>query len=218
MLWNTDTIELSQSCAWPLIKYFFLISPQTLNSCSWSVGLPNLPCCAPTWRNTSERCYASWARRMSDSASSKVSEQNECWICSAYGLSIMNTMWCCYNMVIFLQNPHNRHPIAGPWRRGMGCLLWVWILTFILLLSLQSLIARFMGPTWGPSGADRTQVGPMLAPWTLVSEVISWWNWPCYNGVQLCNVHFTFDPFYVSDLINSKQFDYETKSIVFVLI
>ena len=25
-----------------------------------------------------------------------------------------------------------------------------------------------MGPTWGPSGADRTQVGPMLAPWTFV--------------------------------------------------
>ena len=24
-------------------------------------------------------------------------------------------------------------------------------------------IARFMGPTWGPSGADRTQVGPMVA-------------------------------------------------------
>ena len=32
-----------------------------------------------------------------------------------------------------------------------------------------SLIARFMGPTCGPSGADRTQVGPMLAPWTLLS-------------------------------------------------
>ena len=26
-----------------------------------------------------------------------------------------------------------------------------------------------MGPTLGPSGADRTQVGPMLAPWTLLS-------------------------------------------------
>ena len=25
-------------------------------------------------------------------------------------------------------------------------------------------IARFMGPTWGPSGAVRTQVGPMWAP------------------------------------------------------
>ena len=35
-----------------------------------------------------------------------------------------------------------------------------------------SLIARFMGPTWGPSGADRTQVGPMLAAWTgMVSYV-----------------------------------------------
>ena len=31
---------------------------------------------------------------------------------------------------------------------------------------LGALIARFMGPTWGPSGADRTQAGPMLAPWT----------------------------------------------------
>ena len=35
-----------------------------------------------------------------------------------------------------------------------------------------SLIARFMGPTWGPSGADRTQVGPMLAPWTLLSGIL----------------------------------------------
>ena len=30
-------------------------------------------------------------------------------------------------------------------------------------------VARFMGPTWGPSGANRTQVGPMVAPWTLLS-------------------------------------------------
>ena len=36
-------------------------------------------------------------------------------------------------------------------------------------LSKSTLIARFMGPTWGPSGADRAQVGPMLAPWTLLS-------------------------------------------------
>ena len=34
---------------------------------------------------------------------------------------------------------------------------------------LMTLIAWFMGPTWGPSGADRTQVGPMLGPWTLLS-------------------------------------------------
>ena len=30
-----------------------------------------------------------------------------------------------YNMVIFLQNPHNRHLIAHLWGRDMGCLLWV---------------------------------------------------------------------------------------------
>ena len=35
-----------------------------------------------------------------------------------------------------------------------------------------TLIVRFMGPTWGPSGANRTQVGPMLAPWTLLSGQI----------------------------------------------
>ena len=34
---------------------------------------------------------------------------------------------------------------------------------------VTALIARFMGPTWGPSGADRTQVGPILAPWILLS-------------------------------------------------
>ena len=40
---------------------------------------------------------------------------------------------------------------------------------------ITSLIARFMGPTWGPSGADRTQVGPMLAPWTLLSGLACMW-------------------------------------------
>ena len=31
-----------------------------------------------------------------------------------------------------------------------------------------TLIAMFMGATWGPSWADRTQVGLMLVPWTLL--------------------------------------------------
>ena len=43
-----------------------------------------------------------------------------------------------------------------------------------------TLIARFMGSTWGPSGAERAQVGPMLTPWTLLSGGVShprhWWN------------------------------------------
>ena len=35
-----------------------------------------------------------------------------------------------------------------------------------------SLRATFMGPTWGPPGADRTQVVPMLAPWILLSGMV----------------------------------------------
>ena len=35
---------------------------------------------------------------------------------------------------------------------------------------IATLIAKYMGPSWGPHGADRTQVGPMLAPWTLLSR------------------------------------------------
>ena len=33
-------------------------------------------------------------------------------------------------------------------------------------------IAKFMGPRWGPTGSCRPQMGPMLAPWTLLS------GWP----------------------------------------
>ena len=38
-------------------------------------------------------------------------------------------------------------------------------------LYIPPLIARFMEPTWGPPGADRTQVAPMFAPWTLLSGI-----------------------------------------------
>ena len=36
---------------------------------------------------------------------------------------------------------------------------------------LSSQIAKFMGPTWHPPGSCWPQMGPMLAPWTLLSEV-----------------------------------------------
>ena len=36
----------------------------------------------------------------------------------------VSTVWCRYNSVNFLTNPHNTLPIACPWGRGMGCLLW----------------------------------------------------------------------------------------------
>ena len=37
---------------------------------------------------------------------------------------------------------------------------------------IRSQIARFMGPTWGPPRSCRPQMGPMLAPWTLLSGMM----------------------------------------------
>ena len=36
--------------------------------------------------------------------------------------------------------------------------------------ALTAQIAKFTGPTWGPPGSCRPQMGPMLAPWTLLSR------------------------------------------------
>ena len=37
-------------------------------------------------------------------------------------------------------------------------------------------IARFMRPTWGPPGSCRPQMGPMLAPWALLSGTVTKWT------------------------------------------
>ena len=58
--------------------------------------------------------------------------------------------------------------------------LLVWLLTAPTQMEYTP-IARFMGPIWGPSGADRTQVGPMLAPWTLLSGYLSHPLQWCHN-------------------------------------
>ena len=69
-------------------------------------------------------------------------------------------------------------------------------------------IPRFMGPTWGPSGADRTQVDPMWAPWTLLSgpiflllfkrrRITSMWNADCL--VLFCR-HMLFRIYIITKL------------------
>ena len=55
-------------------------------------------------------------------------------------------------------------------------------------------ITRFMGPTWGPPGSCRPQMGPMLAPWTLLSGILVLWTivmviwWQTTAYVRLCNI------------------------------
>ena len=45
---------------------------------------------------------------------------------------------------------------------------------FVCNLNISTKTARFMGPTWGPPGSCRPQIGPILAPWTLLSGYIYW--------------------------------------------
>ena len=40
---------------------------------------------------------------------------------------------------------------------------------------MPSQIVKFMGPTWGPPGSYRPQMGPILAPWTLLSGYLCRW-------------------------------------------
>ena len=42
-------------------------------------------------------------------------------------------------------------------------------------LKVNTLIKSFVGPTWGPPGANRTQLGPMLTLWIYELK-------PCYLG------------------------------------
>ena len=44
------------------------------------------------------------------------------------------------------------------------------------LFQQWSQITKFMGPTWGPPGSCRPQMGPMLAPWTLLSGIFLMWQ------------------------------------------
>ena len=60
--------------------------------------------------------------------------------------------------LLMLLLPHGGIPF--PWSNRMT-----------VMLRSTSLMARFMGPIWGPSGANRTQMGPMFAPWTLLSGI-----------------------------------------------
>ena len=80
-------------------------------------------------------------------------------------------MWCCSVTSL------NR-------KRDLGNLGLNWSLLFFKNLrqishGIYTLIARFTGPTWDLSGADRTQVGPMLALWTLLSGYV------CMNSLVL---------------------------------
>ena len=54
--------------------------------------------------------------------------------------------------------------------------------------SMMPQIAKFTWPTWGPPGSCRTQMGPMLAPWTLLSGTV----WSHQAAVCDILIHFMY--------------------------
>ena len=120
----------------------------------------------------------------------------------------MNIRWSCEHLIFIIPVPGKMFLTfkqdPGYWCYGLawipiqmlthvefgtvGLLLisWgdAWIIISQCFVCFMSLIIRFMGPMCGPSGANRTQVGPMLAPWTLLSGVSVWiWNHiSCYRS------------------------------------
>ena len=61
------------------------------------------------------------------------------------------------------------------------------------LYRVTSLRARLMGPTWGPPGVDRTQVGPMGTRWTLLSSS-PLWMFQKYSAIT-ASQYFECSPF-----------------------
>ena len=116
-----------------------------------------------------------------------VSQFHSCWMSFAPGITIIFIV-ISYTSLVCIVFFFTREVSCGVWVCALQCYIDVRVhhrviaaseLTVVrdaidnclVAESMQegSLKARFMGPTWDPSGADRTQVGPMLAPWTLLS-------------------------------------------------
>ena len=68
-----------------------------------------------------------------------------------------------------------------------------------MFIARSTQITKFMGPTWGPPGSCRPQMGPMLAPWTLLSG--------CIHCPLLIFVRYDSSRFYprLSRILNLQQ-------------
>ena len=73
--------------------------------------------------------------------------------------------WKCLHLMTSSWMMNKMHSVLSPERCAHSyTYCWGWQ---IIVICTQ--IAKFMGPAWGPSGSCRPQMGPMLAPWTLLS-------------------------------------------------
>ena len=76
-------------------------------------------------------------------------------------------------------------------------------------------IEKFMGPTWGPPGSCRPQMGPMLAPWILLSGSIGGQIWRLTWPFQVDNsqLHCTH-----LQSIHACLFESGTRDVYFTIV
>ena len=78
----------------------------------------------------------------------------------------------------------------------------------------RSLITMFVGPAWGPSGADKTQMGPMLAPSTLLSGLFH-----LYRHLSVTNIyHISICHMFIFWLQHTISKPYHEINVIFLMI
>ena len=87
---------------------------------------------------------------------------------SWYIVMFLHAWSCCYRFVL----SHEWQVGLSTFLESTVCWKWThcWIMRRLLAWELSQhcfQIAKFMGPTSGPHGTCRPQMGPMLAPWTI---------------------------------------------------
>ena len=99
-----------------------------------------------------------------------------------HSITVTKLEWCLYFEVL----KHTSYLALSGKLCDVFCQFvgWPWMGYIKSALQSISQIARFMGPTWGPSGSCRPQMGPMLAPWTLLSGLALWHS--CCGVTYLC--------------------------------
>ena len=119
------------------------------------------------------------------------------------GVKELNPDWNLYRSL--LQKTLRSSPLISEWKRAITkiilrenhriyiYILYIYIYIYIHTFTYGLVISpdsKVHGPTWGPPGSCRPQMGPMLAPWTLLSGRLCWsgrsaslgWMW-----TALCN-------------------------------
>ena len=81
---------------------------------------------------------------------------------------------CCFNVVSFLPKSYNRHNIARPWGRNMGCFLWIQYLIYILLPPLLSVISWYKGPRYNGARLSIVWLYNQVLSHILICEVEFW--------------------------------------------